>query len=61
MFDVLCGVLILAIGYWVGIRTRDRPEAQPLSEEEKRIEREAREQLEKVMRFEGRRGKRERI
>ncbi|MBP1556973.1 MAG: hypothetical protein J6A76_03565 [Oscillospiraceae bacterium] len=65
MFDVLCGVLLLIVGsivgYWFGSRTRDHPEIQPMTEEEKRAEREAREQLEKVMKFEGRRGKGERI
>lgn len=61
MFDVLCGVLLLAVGYWMGSRARDRPAAAPPTAEELRAEQEAKEQLEKVMKFEGRRGKGERI
>ena len=51
----------MSVGYWMGNRTRDRPIAAPPTPEELRAEQEAKEQLEKVMKFEGRRGKGERI
>lgn len=57
MFDVLCGVLLLCIGYIAG--KREKPKAQPveLSEEEKRAEQKSIEEWEKLLKFSGRGGR----
>ena len=56
MLDVLCGVLLLGVGYYIGLKQRPKVETQPLTEEEKRAEIKAKEQWEKLLNFSGKGG-----
>ena len=56
MFDVLCGVLLLFIGYLIGRRSRPNTVEPQLTEEEVRAEKKAREQWEMLMNFNGKGG-----
>ena len=56
MLDVLCGVLLLAVGYLIGKRERIKPIAQQLTEEEIRAEKKAKEQWEQLLSFSGKGG-----
>lgn len=56
MFDVLCGIALVGIGYLLGARTRPKSAAVELTEEEKRAERKSLEEWEKFLKFNGRAG-----
>ena len=56
MFDVLCGVLLLCIGYLIGQRRRPSTAEPQLTEEELRAEKKSREQWELLMNFNGKGG-----
>lgn len=56
MLDVLCGVMLLGIGYYIGLKQRPKAEAQPMTFEEKRAEKKAKEQWEKLLNFSGKGG-----
>ena len=53
MLDVLCGVMLLGIGYYIGLKQRPKAEAQPMTFEEERAEKKAKEQWEKLLNFSG--------
>lgn len=56
MLDVLCGVMLLGIGYYIGLKQRPKAEAQPMTFEEERAEKKAKEQWEKLLNFSGKGG-----
>ena len=56
MLDVLCGVLLLGIGYYIGLKQRPKAEAQPMTFEEEIAEKKAKEQWEKLLNFSGKGG-----
>lgn len=56
MLDVLCGVALLMIGYYIGLKQRPKAEAAPLTEDEARAEKKAKEQWEMLLNFSGKGG-----
>jgi hypothetical protein len=56
MIDVLCGIALVGIGYYLGTKTKVQPKPTELSEEEKRKEQQAKEQWEMLLNFSGKRG-----
>ena len=56
MLDVLCGVALLAIGYYLGTKSKPMLEKRELTEEEQRAEKRAKEQWEMLLNFSGKRG-----
>lgn len=56
MIDVLCGVVLVGIGYLLGTKRKPKAEAVELTEDEKRAEKKAKEQLEQLLNFNGKAG-----
>ena len=56
MLDVLCGIALVGIGYYLGTKTKVQPKTTELSEEEKRAEQRAKEQWELLLNYSGKRG-----
>jgi len=59
MLDVLCGVALLAVGYWIGRRQKAEPEPMRLTEEELKAEQKAKERWELLLNFNGKGGLRD--
>lgn len=57
MLDVLCGVLLLGLGYWLGQKAAKptKPPALDLTDEEREKAKTAREEWEKLLDFGGER------
>jgi hypothetical protein len=57
MLDVLCGVLLFGLGYVIGRQRKEQPKPNEPTEEQQKAEKEYRQQMDGLLRFQGRRTK----
>lgn len=57
MLDVLCGILLLSVGYLIGRHKAKNITPLELTEEQEKVEKEYQEQVEMIRNFNGRRSK----
>ena len=57
MLDVLCGLLLFGFGYVMGRQKKETPKPKEPTEEQQKVEKEYRQQMDGLLRFQGRRTK----